>query len=202
MKVLSLAMAFVFAALAAAGPVDQSSGNKVAERQGIEDFEHTALTGLDVNSSLTGMDVNSLAKWVEREKFGDIEDFEHTALTGLDVDSPLTGLDVDTLTSMGVNRIMMDVNRISRVSDDPWLKSDDFEHTALTGMDVNSPAPLTGLDVDKLTEMDVNSSADSKVRLVRLPSAMLTKVYSLRSVQLLIPSVAWTLPLIYLFPPW
>jgi hypothetical protein len=33
MKVLSLAAAFVFAALAVAGPVDGSSGNKLAERQ-------------------------------------------------------------------------------------------------------------------------------------------------------------------------
>jgi hypothetical protein len=33
MKVLSLTMAFVFAALAVAGPVDEFSGNKLAERQ-------------------------------------------------------------------------------------------------------------------------------------------------------------------------
>ncbi|KAJ5625205.1 hypothetical protein N7510_001514 [Penicillium lagena] len=41
MKVLSLAMAFVFAALAVAGSMEESSSNKLAERES-DEFEHSA----------------------------------------------------------------------------------------------------------------------------------------------------------------
>ncbi|KAJ5626367.1 hypothetical protein N7510_002676 [Penicillium lagena] len=86
MKVLSLAMAFVFAALAVAGSMEESSSNKLAEREDnddSDDFEHRALTGTDMNrvidvgrvartrmnviALLTRMDMNRVADWDGRE---------------------------------------------------------------------------------------------------------------------------------------
>ncbi|KAJ5675389.1 hypothetical protein N7462_008286 [Penicillium macrosclerotiorum] len=215
MKVLSLAMAFGFAALAAAGFGDPCVSDNPWMKS--DDFKYAVLTGRDLDSVLANwdglekqsdkfeyvvltkmdvdrifeyavltemdldrvrMDVNSLANWdglltemdVDREMDVDSpDDSEYVVLTEMVV-GMLTEMDVDRVNPTNVDRVAdWDGREQTIVSDEPKLKSDDFEYAVLTEMDINrldefEYAVLTEMDVDRsvfeyvvLTEMDVDS---------------------------------------------